>query len=765
MPQDIRHTGTHFGVFEAHGHLPAGELRPAAFDPAPTAMMQSLAESATSPLRIRRPAVRQGWLRHGAASRGGRGDEPFVELPWDEALDLAAGALRDIYATHGPAAVYGGSYGWASAGRFHHAQSQLHRFLNCLGGYTASVNTYSHAAAEVILPHVLGTVDDVFYGGTTWPVIRDNTRFMLCFGGLPDQTAQINPGGTGAHDVPGWIDALAARGIEVVTVGPMRSTFDARLNSRWIRARPNTDVAMMLGMAQHLLATGRHDRGFLDRCTTGFDRFAAYLAGETDGQPKTPDWAAAICGVEAATIRELADRLVDSRSLITSTWALQRADHGEQPMWMVVALAAMVGQIGLPGGGFSFGATSFNGVANPVRRMTFAALPQGHNPVRMRIPVARVTEMLENPGGTIPYDGGTVVFPDIRAIYWAGGNPFHHHQDLGRLRAAWKKPDVVIVNDLEWNATARHADIVFPVAGVMEREDIMAPRSDSRLVALRACADPPGEARTDYDILSGLAQRLGAADRFTEGRSAADWLRVMYDRSRTSFGRKGVELPPWDAFQRAGVVVHSPEPEARTGLAAFRADPQAAPLPTPSGRIEIWSDRVASFGLEDCPGHPVWRAPREWLGAPLAARFPLHLLTPQPRHRLHGQLDGNGPSAASKIGGREPCYLSPAEAARRGITEGCAVRIFNDRGAILCGARIVDWLDDGAIMVATGAWYAPAQGVGCAHGNPNVLTPDHGTSGLAQGPSANSALVQAERATGPLPAHDAHRPPRLAPRD
>lgn len=760
----IRYTGTHFGTFEAATAAEGSiRLRPASFDPQPTPIMKSFEETLTSPLRIGRPAVRLGYLKHGAAAKGTRGDDPFVEVDWDQALDLAAEALRATYEGPGPQAVFGGSYGWASAGRFHHAQSQIHRFLNCLGGYTPSINTYSHAAAEVLLPHVVGSEDDIIYSGTTWPVIRDHTRLILAFGGLPSVTGQVSPGGVSAHTNADWIAACARAGVRMITIGPTLSHHDETLRSDWIAPRPNTDTAMMLGIAYHLVETGRHDREFLDRYTVGFDRFLRYLLGKDDGQPKTPDWAATICGVSAETIRDLAIRITDQRSLLAATWALQRADHGEQPFWMLVVLAAMVGQIGLPGGGFAFGLSSFNGVANPVHRRRYGALPQGRNPVRDSIPVARLTEMLENPGGEIEYDGRRLTFPDIRLIYWAGGNPFHHHQDLARLRAAWRKPETVIVNELEWNALARHADIVFPVAGVMERNDVMAANSDRRLVMLSKLAAPVGEARTDYEIMSGLAQRLGVHSAFTEGRDEEAWLRHLHLLGAQRFAAAGVTLPDFDSFRAMGMFEHCPETVERIGLGAFRADPQANPLATPSGRIEIFSERIAGFGYDDCPGHPVWLPPRSWLGAERAKAYPLHLMSPQPKARLHGQLDGNGASAAAKIGGREPCYLNAAEARKRGIGDGDLVRIHNDTGAALSAARVVDWVADGVLVLPTGAWYTPhpEDPTLCLHGNPNVLTRDAGTSRLSQGPSPNSTLVEVVRVTGDMAAPYSHRPPQL----
>jgi biotin/methionine sulfoxide reductase len=194
---------------------------------------------------------------------------------------------------------------------------------------------------------------------------------------------------------------------------------------------------------------------------------------------------------------------------------------------------------------------------------------------------------------------------------------------------------------------------------------------------------------------------------------------------------------------------------------AFRADPAANPLQTPSGKIELYSERVASFGYDDCPGHPAWLPPAEWLGAAAAERYPLHLVTIQPPDRLHSQMDPGPLAQAAKVAGREAIRLNPRDAAARGVGGGDTVRVFNDRGACLAGAVLDAQVRAGVVVMATGAWYsADASGLELA-GNPNVLSRDVGTSRLAQGPSALSVLVELERHVGAAPAPRGHVPPEL----
>ncbi|GMG81763.1 molybdopterin guanine dinucleotide-containing S/N-oxide reductase [Paralimibaculum aggregatum] len=773
-PDDRTHPqyfATHWGTWEAvteNGRLTG--VRPWAGDPHPAMIGPGIVEAVHHPSRIRRPAVRRSFLEKGAAAeRGSRGAEPFVELPWDEALDLAAAEIDRVRRSHGNEAIFGGSYGWASAGRFHHAQSQVHRFLNCAGGYTASIDTYSYAAVSALTPHIIGHFRKLMLDqATSWDSIAAETELFVMFGGLPLKNAQVNSGGVGRHTARAALRAAHARGCRFVSIGPIRADTMPEIGADWIALRPGTDTALMLALAHVLVREDLHDRGFLARCTTGFERFLPYLMGETDGQPKTPAWAAAITGIPAEAIAALARRMAAQRTMIGLAWSVQRADHGEQPAWMAIVLAAMLGQIGLPGGGVGIGYGSENGIGNPVRPFRFPALPQGQNPVEAAIPVARIADALLDPGGTYDFNGAQRRYPDLRLLYWAGGNPFHHHQDINRLVRALQRPETIIVNEIWWTPMARHADIVFPTTSPVEREDIAMTHWEPLIVAMRQAIPPEGEARDDYAVFAGLAGRLGLEAAFTEGRSAEDWLRHLWDQARQRAAEAGFALPGL-AELRAGGPVSLPGPERPAVLLeAFRADPEAHPLETPSGRIEIFSERIAGFGYDDCPGHPVWLEPCEWLGGAEAARFPLHLVSNQPATRLHGQLDPGSVSRASKIAGREPITMHPADAAARGLAAGDVVRVWNARGACLAGLRISDEVMPGVVQLATGAWHDPERrgepGALCKHGNPNVLTRDKGSSRLGQGPSAHTALVEVARLDGPPPPVTAFDPPELLPR-
>jgi biotin/methionine sulfoxide reductase len=742
------------------------EVAPHPRDPDPSRLLGNIPASVSHPARIARPAIRRGWLENGPGPDRRRGADEFVAVSWPEALDHAAGELRRVYATYGPRAVFGGSYGWASAGRFHDAQHQLHRFLNCAGGYVRSVNSYSSGAATVILPHVIGPQSAVAGNNVSWAELVADSTLVLAFGGMALKNNDVGGGGSGRHIARDSLRAARRRGVEFHLIGPLRDDLPDFVEAAWHPIRPGTDIALMLGMAHTLAGEGLHDRAFLDRFCTGWPVFEDYLFGRGDGRPKDAAWAAAICGLPAEAIIGLARRCAGRRTLILCSQSLQRAEHGEQPIWMGVVLAAMLGQIGLQGGGFAYALGSTSNTGKPPLAVSLPSLPTGRNSIADFIPVARVCDMLLHPGEEFDYDGRRLVYPDIRLVYWAGGNPFHHHQDLGRLHRGFARPDTIIVHEQAWTASARHADIVLPATVTLERDDIGAAAGDPLMVAMHRAMAPYGEARDDYDILTGLAERLGFAGSFTEGRTARQWLEHLYEPTRRALAERGVNAPHFAQFWEDGELTLPVQSSDGGIVRAFRRDPDAAPLPTPSGRIEIASATIAGFGYPDCPGHPTWLPPEEGFGAAAAARFPLQLIANQPRTRLHSQLDFGRTSLASKIEGREPVRINPQDAAARGIADGDIVRLYNDRGACLAGAVLSHDLRPGVAQLATGAWFDPEDPTDeppfCVHGNPNVLTRDAGTSRLAQGSTGQLSLVEIERFDRPLPPIKAFDAPRKA---
>ncbi|KQN43106.1 biotin transporter BioY [Serratia sp. Leaf50] len=758
----VMHWGT-YRVTTTEGALTA--IDPVEWDRNPSAIGKSLVGAVDGPSRIRRPAVRLGYLQHGRDSRHGRGKEPFVEVSWDTALKLVADELTRVKKAHGNEAFYAGSYGWSSAGRFHHAQSQLHRFFNQLGGYTGSTNTYSLAAAERLLPHIIGDLDVLQKQHTHWPVLAEHCELFVAIGGLPLRNAQVNGGGANDHSLKHWLGQMQQNGTQFINVSPVKNDLSGVTNAEWLSLKPGSDTALLLALSYVLIEESLYNDAFVNSHTVGFSPFKAYLLGQKDGVAKTPAWAAALTGVDEDTIRQLARKMTTQRTMINIAWSLQRARQGEQTFWATVALAALIGQIGTPGGGLGFAYASTNLAGAQRRTFSGPRFPAGHNAISDKIPVARLSDMLLNPGGDYQFDGQDCCYPDIRVVYWAGGNAFHHHQDLNRLVDAWRQPDTVIVHEQYWTSQAKFADIVFPATTSLEREDIGSASNDGFMIAMRQHIAPQGESRDDYAIFSALAERLGFGESFTEGRDAAAWIRHLYEGSMPRAQADGIELPPFDEFWQRGKLEYALPDEPQIFLKAFRDNPEASPLTTPSGKIEIFSQTVADFGYEECPGHPFWYEKEEAKQREITANWPLHLLSSQPRTRLHSQYDHGSVSRSSKVQDREPLWLHPHDAAARGIIEGSVVKVFNHRGAILAGVHLSEDVRPGVVQMATGAWYDPQDpqknGSLDKHGNPNVLTEDSGSSRLGQGCSAQSCWVEIAAWSEELPQVTAFQPPQF----
>jgi biotin/methionine sulfoxide reductase len=758
---------SHWGSFTAEvedGRIVG--VRPFEHDPEPSPLIGAIPDAVYSQTRIPHPFVREGWLKNGPGSGDGhgRGREKFVAVSWERAFDLVAGELLRVRRDYGHDAIMAGSQGWASAGIFHEARGQLRRFMATFGGFVDQTSNYSFGTALVFLPHVVGSAQSVTGPLTSWTSIARHAKLMVLFGGANPKNMHVAKGGCGAHSIGGSLAELARAGVEAINISPIRDDGPDPLAPEWIPIRPGSDTALLLALVHTLIANSLHDADFLASHCTGFERARAYVMGETDGVPKDADWAAPITGIAADKIRALARRMAASRTMISGSWSLQRADHGEQPYWALLLLASCLGQIGLPGGGFGFGYGSANGIADPPLALRAPVMEAVANPLGRAIPAARIADCLLRPGEPYDFNGRRSAFPDLKLVYWAGGNPFHHHQDINRLREAWRRPQTVIVHEPWWTATARFADIVLPATTTLERNDIGCAPRDRFVIAMQQAIEPLGEAKNDYEIFAELSRRVSCEAEFTKGRDQMAWLRHLYDGWRNGVRGTAAAIPDFDRFWADGFFEIPSGADEYVMFEKFRADPERNKLATPSGRIELYSEKIAGFGYEDCPPHPTWIEPSEWRDA---NSYPLHLISSQPRFKLHSQMDGGPVSAHGKVSGREAVVLHPDDATRRGIKEGDVVRIRNERGACLAGAVISTAVSLGVAKLSCGAWYDPMSGQDgalCVHGNANMLTHDRGSSKLSQGPSTGTNMVEIERWSGPLPPLRAFTPPEIAAR-
>ena len=734
--------GTHWGTYTHEKNNNKPKLNYWSKDLNPTKFGLDFINAAQDNLRISQPYIRKGWLEKNKTSRG---KDIFIPVSWNKAIAYASKELLKIKKRYGNESIYAGSYGWASAGRFHHAKSQLNRFFNLFGGFSHSVQSYSYAAAQTILPHVIGkTLYELLDDHTSWNALSKKTELILMFGGMPLKNSQISSGGVGKHSAEAGMKKCIKNNVEFINISPLKTDAPSFIRAKQIFIRPNTDTALMLSLAYLLIINNTYDKKFINKYTVGFDEFKKYVLGEKKNKPCTPKWASHITGIPEKKIKNIYKNIIKKRTLISMSWSLQRASHGEQPLWIGITLASMLGHIGKSSGGFGFGYSAVNSTGDSFDKIKWPSLPQSKNKIKSFIPVARITDMLNNPGKNFLYDGKKRKYPKIKLIYWAGGNPFHHHQDLNKLVKAWQKPETIIVNEIWWNAQARHADIIFPASTALEKNDIMLNPRDPTIIANHKIIKNVGESKSDYEIFSELSKKLGFYKKFTKGLNEEQWLKLLWDQTRIEAKKNKINLPKFKTFWNKGYFELPKLQKENIMFKDFVIDPNKNKLNTPSGKIEIESKTIKKYKLKDCKQHPFWFEPYEWLGN--KKNFSLHLISNQPEFKLHGQLDNGHLSKKNKIKKKEPIILNPIDAKKRKLKNNDLVEVYNKRGKMLAGVKISNKVMEGVVVVSTGSWFSPhKKGKLEIHGNPNVLTGDIPTSSLSQAPSAHTTLVEVKK--------------------
>ncbi len=750
----------HWGVarvFEEDGRL---VLEPIAEDMKPSARMADYLAGRESPRRLLAPKVRESYLkacregRDPAQTRAGRGREPFVEVDWDEAVELAARAVARTYETYGPSAVWGRSYGWKNTGEVNNPIGLLRRLLMLKGGFVQTFNSYSTAAIAAIQKVIAGAGDP-----DVPPVdeVLEHAERVVLWGADPVVTNDI-AWTTTLHETAKAFEAMRTKpGLEVLAVNPVRpETLDVT-GGRWIAPLPGTDAALALGLVHTLIASGKADRHFLETRTTGFETLEAYLEGRLDGVVRDAAWAARACGLDEKTVRDLADELAGRRTMIMLGWGPQRARGGESSVWAVWALAAALGGIGGKGTGIGTRYHYSSGGAQGSAARGLAGLPVNVAPVGpvthperlpKPLPVASISDVLLNPGKRIRCSGMELAYPDIRLVFWAGGNPFAHQPDTGRLAAGFRHPDAVVVCDVFETATTQYADILLPASHPLERSDIagIGGYAARGIVRSEKVFEAKGSALSDFEIFRRLAAALGLETAFAEGLDETGWQRRLYEEAASREKANGLTLPDWDAFVKTGIVFFPQTKSPPTALERFAADPEGAPLATESGRIMLASKRVADASIDDCPGYPAY------LGEP-SAPGEYRLVSPKSSWRLHSQLDAVT-RGAHNANGCEPCWINEGDAESLGISTGDAVRLSTPRGSVRATAVVTDRVRSGVLALHHGAWAETTEtgerddgGVElhCRHGAANVLVPDVPTSGWSRGNNAAAFDVRLER--------------------
>ncbi len=673
---------------------------------------------------------------------GPRGSGSFARISWDEAIEFVAQELTRIKQTYGNEALYipygTGSYNQTNGPQT--ARRLFHLFGGCLGFY----NNYSWAAISRATPTVFGTE-------ITGNQRQDwlNTRYVLMWGWNPCEMRD----GTNSEF---FLKLARERGARIVCIDPRMTPSAIALADEWVPIRPGTDVAMMSAMAYVMLTEHLYDREFVRTHCSGFDgtqmpfghegeeSFAEYILGTRDGIPKTPEWTERITAVPRATIARIAREYATTKpAMLYQGYGMQRRAYGEQAVRAGCVLAAITGNVGIPGGWASGMA-----LQAPDGGTKWTVFPAGPNPINAEIPTFLWTEAVTRGTEVSAAEGLRGVerlTTNIKLIYAVASNCLiNQHSNINRtarILSDERLVECIIVQDNFLTPTARFADIVLPACTQFETWGIEDGwKYGDEVLLMPKLVEPLGESKSDYRICAEIAQRLGVGDAYTEGRDERGWTEWALDLFRRERFR---DLPSLDEFERSNRGVYAREVhQPAIAFEDFRADPKAHPLSTPSRKIEIFSQEIAQIG-NPTENPPVPKYLEEWEhpfeGAD--ARFPLQAIGHHTLHRVHSTHDNNDWLAEAFP---QRLLVNPIDAHERGIASGDKVRIFNDRGATICTCMVSPRIMPGVVDLPEGAWWKPDAAGTDQRGSVNVLTSDRWTP-LAFGNAQHTIMVQVER--------------------
>ncbi|PJE78078.1 Dimethyl sulfoxide reductase DmsA [invertebrate metagenome] len=684
---------------------------------------------------------------------GKRGEGRFERISWDEALDTIADSLKHIKEEYGNEAIYinyaTGTLGGTVSKSWPPAATPFARLMNGWGGYLNHYGDYSTAQIAVSLPYLYGGS----WVGNNCTSDLINTKLMVNFGNNPAET-RMSGGGITYH----LSEAKQRSKARMITFDPRKTDTTLTDGDEWIPLRPGTDAALVAGMAWVMIREDLVDHSFLDRYTIGYDEeslpdtapegasWTSYILGKGEDQTeKTPQWAAAITGIPANTIIRLAREIALTKPCnIMQGWGLQRTAAGEQASRAICMLAVMTGNVGIPGGGTGAREGSYS--------IPFSAFPELENPVTTAIPMFLWTDAIyrhkEMTALTDGIRGADRLKAPIKFIWnYAGNCLVNQHADTNRTHKILQDDtqcEIIVVVDNHMTASARYADILLPDLTAAEQPDFTTNGSCGNMGYAIFCdtaVKPLYECRSIYSICSSLAKRLGIEQQYTEGRSQEEWLQAIYKESR----KINSHLPDFQTFRKQGIVKQKNPGEPHVEFRSFRENPESHPLGTPSGKIEIYSQRLADIagswklGKDDII-KPLPEYAPSWEGhqSALTEKYPLQMFGFHFKARTHSTY---GNVDLLKDANRQELWLNPVDAQKRGIKDGALLKVWNNRGEIRIIAKVTERIIPGTVAMGQGSWYAPDKNGIDRGACMNTLTTQR-PSPLAKGNPQHTNLVE-----------------------
>jgi anaerobic dimethyl sulfoxide reductase subunit A len=673
---------------------------------------------------------------------GKRGEGKFERIPWTEALDKVAGELTRVKKTFGNSAIlvpYGtGSYSQTNG------RQTAQRLMNLFGGSLSQYNSYSWACISTVTSTVYGT-------DTTGNQRQDwvNSKYILMWSWNPCEMRD----GTNTEF---FLRKARERGARIVCIDPRMTLSAVALADEWVPIRPGTDVAMMSAMAHVMIREDLVDVEFVKNYCIGFDEsqmpaeakgaetYKDYILGTKDKIPKTPEWAETITGVPRETIARIAREYATQKpGVLYQGYGMQRRAYGEQVVRAGCVLAALTGNVGVSGGwagGMALQAKDGGPLWN--------VFPTASNPVRASIPSFLWTEAIlrgKEMGPELGVRGVQKLDNNIKLIYAVASNLLaNQHANLNRTAKMLQDESLVefiVVQDNFLTPSARFADILLPACTQFETwgvEDGW--KYGDEVILMPKIVDPPYEAKSDYRICAEIAERLGIGSAYTEGRSERDWVEWSLGQFRKA---RFPKLPELAEFEKGNAGVYTvPVTNPAVALADFRKDPEKNPLRTPSGKIEIFSQRLNSQNKpKEVP--PIPKYIQEWESpfGPEAKKYPLQAVGPHTLARIHSTLAGVDWLEEAFP---QRVFMNPLDATARGIQNGDEVRVLNDRGEMRIICRVTRRIMPGVVAIPQGAWWAPDEKGIDRGGSINVLTSERWTP-YAFGNTQHTIMVEIKK--------------------